>query len=164
MGGLGINPWIFGSQLITFLIVWFVLQRWAFPFMTKMLNDRARTIQEGLENAEKTRQELAQVQAQVAQMREEARQESQRTLAAANQSAQKLRSDIEAQANNRAQDILVQAQKNTEQLVSQAKSELRGQVADLAIKAAESVIGTSLDNDTNRKLVGDVVAQSKELS
>jgi F-type H+-transporting ATPase subunit b len=78
-------------------------------------------------------------------------------------SAKCWRTQIEQQAQERARDILAQAEKNTQQAVAQAKAELRAEVADLAILAAERVVGQSMDTATNRQLVQEFVAQSKEL-
>ena len=94
---------------------------------------------------------------------EDARQQAQRSLAQANQAGEQLRAQIEQQAQERARDILAQAEKNTQQAVAQAKAELRSEVADLAILAAERVVGKSMDTATNRQLVQEFVAQSKEL-
>ena len=163
MEALGINPWLFLSQLVTFLIVVWVLRRFALPLVTKTLDDRARLIQEGVDNTTKSRVELAEAEKRVQAMIEEARQEGQRTLAKATQAAEHLRAEIEQEAQGRSREIVEQAEKRIQQEMAQARAELGRQVADLAIMAAERVIGHSMDTADNRRLVNEFVAQSRDL-
>ena len=81
----------------------------------------------------------------------------------ASQAGEQLRADIEAQAQARSKQILDQAERQIQQQVAQARSQLRQEVADIAIQAAEHVVGTSLDTATNRRLVTEFVAQSRDL-
>ena len=162
MSGLGVNTVLFLSQLISFLILFFVLQRFAWPVLVRTLDKRALTIQEGVENAAKARQELADAEKRIAGMMEEARQEAQHTLEQAIKAGEHVRAEIEQDARGRARQIIDQAQERIQQEVAQARTELRQQVADLAIMAAEQVIGSSLDSATNRRLVEEFVTQSRE--
>jgi F-type H+-transporting ATPase subunit b len=160
---LGINILNLIAQIFVFLIVLFVLARWVFPIFTKTLDNRARVIQEGVENTERSRRELAEAQRRIEGILEEARQQSQQTLSQATQAGERLRAEIEQEAQQRGREIVAQAEKRIEQEIAQARAELRSQVADLAIAAAERVIGSSLDSATNRRLVNDFVAQSRDL-
>jgi F-type H+-transporting ATPase subunit b len=162
MGALGINIWMFLSQLVSFAVLFIVLARWGFPALTRTLDKRAQTIREGVENAEKARQQLAEAEKRIAGMMEEARLESQRTLEQALKAGAHVRAEIETEARARAQQTVEQAQTRIQQEVAQARTELRQEVADLAILAAERVIGGSLDNATNRRLVNEFVALSRE--
>lgn len=163
MEALGINGWLFFSQLVTFLIVILVLAKWAFPLVTKTLDDRARLIQEGVDNTFKSRAELEAATKRVEAMLEEARQEGQRSLARANQAAEHMRTEIEQEAQARARDIMTQAERRIQQEMAQARAELSQQVVDLAIMAAGRVVGHSLDTADNRRLVNEFVAQSRDL-
>lgn len=162
MGALGINIWMFISQLFSFAVLFIVLAIWGFPALTRTLDKRALTIREGVENAEKARRDLAEAEKRIAGMMEEARQEAQRTLEQALKAGEHVRAEIEAEARGRAQQTIEQAQTRIQQEVAQARTELRQQVADLAILAAEHVIGSSLDSAANRRLVNEFVAQSRE--
>ncbi len=162
MSGLGINTVMFISQLVSFLILFFVLQRWVWPLLLRTLDKRALTIQEGVENAEKARRELADAEKRIAGMMEEARLQAQHTLEQSIKAGERMRADIEQDARDRAAKTLEQAQARIQQEIAQARTELRRQVADLAIMAAEHVVGSSLDSATNRRLVEEFVTQSRE--
>jgi F-type H+-transporting ATPase subunit b len=160
---LGINVWNLAAQAVTFFIVLLILAKWVFPIFTKTMDQRARVIQEGVENTERSRVALVDAERRVEALVEEARQQSQQTLTQATQAGERLRAEIEQEATQRGREIVAQAEKRIEQEIAQAKAELRTQVADLAISAAEQVIGSSMDDATNRRLVNEFVAQSREL-
>ncbi|HEX9035800.1 MAG TPA: F0F1 ATP synthase subunit B [Ktedonobacterales bacterium] len=162
MSALGINLGSLIAQLVAFAILYFVLARFVFPILTKTLDERKATIQEGVNNAEKAKQDLANAEKRIEGMLNEARLESQKVIATATTAAERLKADIETQAQQRAREIEQQAGARIEQQVSKAKAELRQQVADLAIAAAEKVIGGSMDTTTNRRLVDEFVAQSRD--
>lgn len=160
---MGISLWNFLAQVVVFVIVVVILWVWALPTVNKFLDERSGQIQKGLEDAETAKRQLAEAETRVAKMIEQARQEGQQALARATQAGEHLRADIEQQARQRSDEILAQAQKNIEQQVAQAKSELSRQVSELAIMAAERVIGHSMNTEDNRKLVQEFVSQSRDL-
>jgi len=159
---MGINLVLFASQLISFLILFFVLWKWVFPLLIKTLDKRAQTIQEGVANAEKAQRALAEAETRIQGMLEDARKDAQHTLEQARKAGEQLRASIETDARGSATRIVQQAQAQTKQIVEQARADLRQQVADLAIMAAEHVIGNSMDTATNRRLVSEFVARTPE--
>src|SRR5579862_202172 len=143
MAALGINAAALAAQLIVFGIVLFILWRFVYPALTKTLDQRRENIRVGIENAEKSRRELADAEQRVAAMLDEARQEAQGVIAQATQAAQHVREEIEQQTQERARDIMTQAEKRIQQEITKARADLRQQVADLAILAAGKVVGSS---------------------
>lgn len=162
MSALGINIYGLIAQLVAFLILLAVLQRFAYPVLIKTLEERQKRIQEGVENAAKASQDLKNAEKRVEAMLNDARAESQKVIASATHAAERLKADIEQQAQQRGREIEQQAAKRIEQQIAQAKAELRAHVADLSIAAAERVIGQSVDSATNRRLVDEFVSQSRD--
>ncbi|HEX8732656.1 MAG TPA: F0F1 ATP synthase subunit B [Ktedonobacterales bacterium] len=162
MSALGINIYGLIAQLVAFLILLAVLQRFAYPVLIKTLEERQKRIEEGVENASKASQDLKNAEKRVEAMLNDARTESQKVIASATHAAERLKADIEQQAQQRGREIEQQAAKRIEQQIAQAKAELRAHVADLSIAAAERVIGQSVDSATNRRLVDEFVSQSRD--
>lgn len=160
---MGINIWNFASQVVTFLVLLFILGKWVFPAIMKTLDRRAAVIQEGVENAQKAQRELADAQKRVEALIEQARKDAQATIAKATQAAEHVRVEIEQEAQGRAREIISQAEKRIQQEIAQARTQLRQEVADLALQAAEHVIGNSLDTTTSRRLVSEFVANSRDI-
>ncbi len=162
MSALGINLGALLAQLVAFAILFIVLARYAFPVLLKTLDERQARIQEGIDNAERAKRDLASAEKRIEARLNDARLESQKVIASATTAAERLKADIETQAQQRAREIEQQAGVRIEQQVAKAKAELRQQVADLAIAAAEKVIGGSMDTTTNRRLVDEFVTQSRD--
>ena len=163
MDKLGINLYNLIAQVVVFLIVLIVLGRWVFPLLMKTMDERAAKIREGVQNAEQAKRDLAAAEKRVEALLEQARRDAQVAIAKANQVGDQVRADIETQAQARSRQILEQAERQIQQQVAQARAQLRQEVADIAIQAAERVVGASLDTATNRRLVAEFVAQSRDL-
>ena len=159
---MGINVVLFGSQLISFLILFLVLRTWVFPLLIKTLDQRAHVIQQGVDNANQAKQDLADAEKRIQAMLEDARQDAAHTVDQARKAGDQIRASIEEDARANATRIVQQAQAQTQQMIAQARVDLRQQVADLAILAAEHVIGGSMDTTTNRRLVNEFVANTSD--
>jgi F-type H+-transporting ATPase subunit b len=164
VSALGVNVAAFLSQVVTFLVLLIILGRFVFPALVKTMDKRALVIREGVENAQQARQELADAEKRVEALLDQARRDAQSTLAKATQTAEQIRQEIRQQAEAEAAQIRAQNAKRIEQEIAAAKAELSKQIADLAIMAAERVLGSALDSQANRRLVNEFVAQSRDLS
>jgi F-type H+-transporting ATPase subunit b len=156
---LGINPGLLIAQIVNFGILFFILARFAFPVLMKTLDQRAATIREGVENAERAKAELAQAQQRSDGIIQAAQQRSQQIIADAAVAGERVRAQYEVEAKARADEIAQQNRQRMAQEEAQARTALRQQTADLAIQAASAVVGKSLDNDDQRRLVNQFIAE-----
>jgi len=156
---LGINPGLLLAQLVNFGILYFILARFAFPALRKTLDERSATIRQGIENAEHAKTALAQAQQQADGIIHAAQQRSQQIIADATTAGERVRAQIEAEAKARAEEIAAQNQRRIAQEEAQAQNALRQRTADLAIQAASAVVGRSLDNNDQRRLVEQFLAE-----
>jgi F-type H+-transporting ATPase subunit b len=92
------------------------------------------------------------------QQLDEARREGQNIINNANQIAERIRSERQAQAQTEYETILKRAQEDAAREREQAFAELRVQIADLAVMAAERIIHRNLDPNTQRQLVDEFLA------
>lgn len=159
-GGLGINVVAFISQLVSFGIVFLILWRWGFPAITKMLDKRTAVIQEGIENAERAKRDLAEANERSEQILAEARREAQATIERAKHAANLEAERIREQATKDAERISEQQIARVQQEANHARNELNRLVVNLSIDAASRVINRSMDNNDNRRLVEDFVTAS----
>lgn len=149
----------FLPMLVAFLIIWFILSKYAWPAISDMLDKRAETIKESLANAEAARIEaqhlLEEYKAQIA----DARKESAEILAEAKRSAELVRSDITAKAQLEADEIVTKARAAIENEKKQAISDLQSSVADLSVQVAGRLIGEGLSDADHRRLVEQYVSE-----
>ncbi len=161
LGGLGINWPGFLSQVISFGIVFFILARFAFPMIQRTLEKRTAIIQEGVENAERARRDLAEAIANAEHIIREARQQQQEIIAQAQKLAEKEAERIREEAEARAVQFEQQQVARIQQEATRARAELSRMVVNLSINAAGKVISRSVDNTDNRRMVEEFVSTSQ---
>jgi F-type H+-transporting ATPase subunit b len=156
---LGLNPYLFIAQLFNFGILYWILNRFAFPALRKTLDQRSATIREGIANAEEAKQSLAKANEQAQGIIQQAQQRGQQIIADATANGERLRVQYENEAKTRANEVAEQNRRRMAQEEAQARNALRQQVADLAINAAGRVVGESLDGPRQRRLVDEFIAE-----
>ena len=148
----GWNPWMFLSQVVSFSIVAFLLRRFAYKPILAVLEERRQRIAEGLLNAEKIKQQLA-----------EAEQRYQEILAKGNSEAQKMIDEARASAGVIAERKQQEAIIAAEQILGKAReasvlehartmSQLKRELGRLVIDTTTKVTGKILTADDQRRL------------
>src|SRR6266849_2334642 len=160
-GGLGINTWNFLSQLISFGIVFIILWRWGFPVILRTLERRQAVIREGVESAEQAKRDLAEATARAEQLIVEARRQGQEVIERAEIAAQREDERIQEEALARTAQFEQQQIERIRQEAARARAEISRLVVNLSIGAAGKVIGKSVDNNDNRRLVEEFVSATQ---
>ena len=146
-------------SLVSFLVLFGVLARFAFPPITKMLDKRSDTIRESLEASEATRIEAERLLEEYKTQMTEARQEAAKVIEQGRKIAETMKSEIMAKANEDAQALLVKAREGIEAEKKAAIAELQGSVADLSVAVAGKLIGETLSAADHAKLIERYVAE-----
>jgi len=144
---------------LSFIILAFVLWKFALPPVVKTMEARTERIRNDLAEAESARVEAEDLRNQYAAQLDDARSEAQRIIDEARQSADALKVDLQRRAEADVAEMRQRAAADVESSKSQALADLRGDVANLALGAAERVIGQSLDRDTQRQLIDAYINQ-----
>ena len=163
MEALGINQGLLVAQIINFIIILFVLSRWVFPPIMRMLEQRRQRIQDSLAEAERVRKEAASERAQYQQQLAEERQRTASELARAAQQGQQVREEIIGAAERERETILATARREADGIRDQAVADARRQIVDLAILAAQRVVGGSMDEARQRQLVNEFLSRELEM-
>ncbi len=135
-------------MLIPFLIALFVLSKFGFPVILKMIEERKNYIDDSLLMAEKARIELQQVKAEGEQIITTARKEHHAILAEAAQLREKLVQDARLQALAEAEKVITDARTAIQHEKAEALKEIRKQVAVLSVGIAEKVVRTELNTSS----------------
>jgi F-type H+-transporting ATPase subunit b len=150
-----INEVIWGG--IGFIVVLLFMLKFGFPAAKKAMTDRTAKIQADLDAAEQAKADAEAVKADYESKVSDAKAEAARIIEEARQSADQLRADQQARLNDELAAARAQAQADIDAAKGQAMSELRGEVATIAIGAAESVVGANLDRDAQTRLIEDYI-------
>ena len=159
MGALGISVAGLLTQLISFTAIVFILYKFLYGPITRMLDQRAERIKASLEAADRARAEAASSAAQVEEQLAESRQEGQRLIAEAREAAGRLREQEEARARQQVEEMLVKARADIQQERDSAVEEVRKEFAELAILAAEKVVQRELDAKRHQELIDSVLSE-----
>ena len=139
--------------LISMLVFLFVMGKYAVPPIMQALNDREQRIKDSLESAEKAIAKAERISEDNKKALKEAEVKAQKIRKEAIEEAEMLRADRIEKAKKDASKLLEDARETIEQEKKQALSELRNELAELAVKSASMIIGKELDQDKNKKLV-----------
>ena len=153
MQALGINLGYLIVQILNFAILFVVLRAWVYKPIVGMLEKRRQAIDQGLEDAKVAAEARANAEKAAEDLLAEARKEASQLVRAATERAEQAAAEVKAQAEHEAEEARKGALAEGEKLKEQALGELRGQVAALAIAAAQKIIGEALDDRRQRALI-----------
>lgn len=153
------EPGLIIWTIITFLVVLVILSKTVWKPLLAALDARERGIAEALSGAEKARDEAQTAVAEHKKVLVAAEEEGREIVAQAREAAEKVRQGIVDEARQEAQQAAELARRSIETEKRAALSELRREVADLAVQAAGVILDAELDDDRNRKLVDDLIAR-----
>ncbi len=148
------------TQLVNFTILLVLLRMFLWGPILKMLDERKRRIEEGLRASEAAASAAEESQVAARAALEEARAEGRELVARAQETAGRLRTELEQQAQADAARIVERARQEMEQERVQAVQALRTEFADLTVRAAERVVGQSLDRSAHQRLIDEVLVSS----
>ena len=139
--------------LVIFLLLMFVLSRYAFGPLTRAVEARERSLQEAIDAAKADREAAAQLLQQHQAQIEAARNDAQKLIAEGRVVGEKMRADLLEQTRKEQQDMLERARREIESERDKAIFQLRREAVDLALAGASKVIDQNLESQKNRQLV-----------
>lgn len=157
----GVQPILLLAQVVNFLVLLFILQKFLYKPILKVLEERKRKIEESLSNAEKIQAELDATEAKREKVVNDAIEEGKKIIAEATASANqiivdahtKAKTDMDSMMNEGMQMIAGEREKMT--------NEVKSEVAGMIEMSLEKVLGKSLDAKSHQKLVEDSIKTIK---
>ncbi|MBF4508966.1 MAG: F0F1 ATP synthase subunit B [Aeromicrobium sp.] len=151
-------------NVVAFLVLFVLLAKFAFPPITKMLDERANRIRESLEKAEDTRVEAERLLDEYKVQMAEARAEATQIIEQGRKVAESMKAEILAKAKEEAEAEKVKAIEAIKAEKVAAMGELQQQVADLSVAVAGKIIGTSLSKSDHEALIDSFLAEVGSLN
>jgi F-type H+-transporting ATPase subunit b len=158
-GLIKVVPGLMIWTIVCFLLTLFVLKRYAFGPIQKMLDERRERIQRSIEEAEHARTEARKLLEEHRGLIGQARSQAEEILAEARKVAeaqrQRVREETEADRQRRLEETRRQIEAETQRALEQ----IRAEVAELTLVAASKVTGKVLDDDDHRRLIEDAIKE-----
>lgn len=153
---MNINATLFLQAIVFAILVWFTM-KFVWPPLTKVLDERAQKIADGLAAADKAKLELSAANKRVEAELATSRNESAVRLADAERRAQAMIEEAKTRATVEGKKIIAAAKAEADQQAVHAREALRAEVAVLAVKGAEQI----LRREVNAGVHADLLSQLK---
>ena len=157
-----VNFGLFFWTWVVFIILFFVLKRFAWPPILRAAEGRERTIERQLQEAERQNAEARELLEQHRELLANAKQEAHTLVQNAKGIGEKERAQLLAKARGEQEQIVERAKREIEAERDRAIADLRREAVDVSLAAAAKLIGQRLDGAADRKLVEDYLASLAE--
>jgi len=145
--------------LLAFVVAMLVLRKYAWPQITRILDQRQTQIEDSIDAAERTRQEADELLAEYRQRLAEARAQADEIVAKAERAGEVAEREALEAAKEKREDLLEQTRRDIQAETQRAIQEIRREVADLTVQATEKVTKKTLSADDQKRLVEEALSE-----
>jgi len=158
---LGIDVGAFVVQLLTFLVVFLVLKRWAFAPILKRLDERRALIESGVALGEEMRTQKAKLADEIAKQLQATRDQADKVLADAETDARKVIEEAESAARTRADAMVRSAHRQIQITADHERAQLERELISLVADVSEAVLSEKLDTKRDAALIDKALRERK---
>ena len=153
------DPGLFIWTIATFLVLVFLLGKFAWKPLLQALEGRQEAIKKSLEDADRAKQELTRLQTESTKIIEQARVDAESILTKTRSDADRLREDLKVKAKEEADTIIRNAEQQIQLQTRQAMQQIRQQVADISVMVASKLLERNLATEDNDRLIAETLKQ-----
>ena len=154
---ISVTPGLMIWTIVCFFITFFVLRRYAFGPIQKMLDDRRDQIRRSIEEAENAREEARRLLEEHRALMNQAKSDAEQILAEARRTAQAMELRMREETEQERQRRLEETRREIAAETARALEQIRSEVADLTLEATSIVIGKKLDSARDRELITEAI-------
>ena len=153
------DPGLFIWTILTFLVLLYLLAKFAWRPLLTALESRQEGIRKSLDDADQAKRELEQVQEESNRIVMKARADADAIIASSRADAAKLQDELKQKARAEADGIVQKAQKEIQRQTEQSLSQIREEAVDLSLMIASKLIQKNLSAEDNDKLIENALSQ-----
>lgn len=161
LNNFGVNFYLLGAQIVNFLIILYLLKRFAYNPIFKMLDARRKTIAEGVKNAEESAKVLEKALEEEKEILKKAQNQAQLILAEAGSQAQQTIAEAESNAKVRVEKILQDANRDIQKQTQEAQKYLATQTTKFATELLEKSLSGLISDKEQKEVVMRVTKKLK---
>ncbi len=156
------DPGLFIWSTVAFILLFFLLSKFAWKPIVQALDERERSIEDALSKAQKAKEEMAKLTSENELLLKQARIERDEILKQAKELKDQIVSDAKTSAQTEGAKMIEKARQEIENQKISAMAEVKSQVATLSLQIAEKVLHNQFqDKDKQNALVADLLKQVK---
>jgi F-type H+-transporting ATPase subunit b len=152
-----VTPGLMIWTIVAFLITFFVLKRWAFGPIQKLIDERRDQIARSIAEADNARDEARSLLEEHKKLMQEARGEAEAIIAEARKTGESMETRMREETEAERQRRLEETRREIAAETSRALEQIRAEVADLTLEATSIVVGRKLDADRDRELISEAI-------
>ena len=156
---LNINIWDIVWTVVNLLLFFFLLKKFLFKPVMKVMDEREKKIRDDLDGAQAARDESEKLKSEYENKLVDAHDEADKIRAKTIKSAEKEKAEIIAGAHAEADNLIAEAQKTIERDRQEAIESAQNEIAGLAVLTAGRVVSRIIDEDSNRKYAEELLAE-----
>lgn len=161
-GILGFSVQAFVIQLITFILVFMLLKKFAFKPIVTMLEKRRQTIEDGVLLGEKMEKRMKNLESESEKVIREARHEADRIIANAHKESREIAHKAEKSAKAKTDAMLKEARQQIGEDAEQARRGLEKDIVSLVSEATEAVVHEKVDAKKDSELIDNALKGRKK--
>jgi len=145
------------AQIVNFVIVLGVLYVFAYKPILKVLNDRTKKIEKGLNDAENSQKKMEEILVKEKEVITEAKKEAQKILAEAESRGKKNQDEMVAEAKVKIDKTVEEAKNKIESEKTKMIQDVKAEISNVVVMAAEKILGEKLDNKKDQEMINKVL-------
>ncbi|NCC70103.1 ATP synthase F0 subunit B [bacterium] len=150
------------SNLVSFLIVFFILKKYAFEPINKILKTRRSKIEEGLENAKIATENFLKSEENYNLKIEHAKKDSTLIIDKARKAGDEIIKNYTKQAEEKTVKIIEDARKEINKEKELAKKEIKEEIISLSLFITEKLLSENIDKEKNIKIINEFLNKKNE--
>jgi F-type H+-transporting ATPase subunit b len=161
IAALGIDPWALLAQGITFLLLVFLLKKFAFTKIVEILEERRKAVDESLDKAEALSKKNEDAEKRVNTLLHDARKEAEDIINKSHEEAGSIVQEAEDTAGTKAEKIIADGKLQIQNEVVKARLALKEETLDLVSRATSVVLDEAVDAKKHEALVKKALSETK---
>ena len=153
------DPGLFIWTIATFLVLLFLLSKFAWKPLLQALENRQDMIRKSLDDAEQAKSELQRVQEESHRIVTKARVDADAVIANSRADAAKLQEELRGKARLEAEGIIKNAGRQIQQQTDRSLAQIRKEAVDLSLMVASKLIQRNISKEDNEALIEDTLKQ-----
>jgi F-type H+-transporting ATPase subunit b len=153
------DPGLFIWTILTFLVLLWLLAKFAWRPLLQALESRQELIRKSLDDAQEAKRELERLHVESAQILKEARGQADSIITQTRADGERLREEMRQKARSEADTIVRTAERQIQLETARALQQIRHEAADLSVMIASKLLQRNLSKEDNARLIEDALAQ-----
>ena len=153
------DPGLYIWTIATFLILLWLLAKFAWRPLLAALEQRQDTIRKSLDDAQQAKQDLERLNAESRKILNEARVQAEQILSQTRTDASRLRDELKQKAQSEAAGVIKNAERQIEMETARAIQQIRNEAVDISIAIASKVLERTVTKEDNERLIEETFKQ-----